>query len=228
LSSSPDRQLELIDGDAFLETPNDVDPVAVARPTTWWRRWRGRLLVIALCLGLVGLGVFTYMTYQTGLEWQASAQDLSAQLTATESKLSNTRTRLVETKSDLKTTQAKLEDRSSKLRSTRGELAGAREDITELEGKLRTVANEKAQVEDEREQAQASAEYLAGVAGQAAVVGADLDTCVVDLQNWIGRWPSFYDEMWVWDGWIADGEAISSACGDARIAFWDFYAALPE
>ena len=228
LSSSSERQLELIDGDAFLETPKDLVPVAVARPTTWWRRWRGRLLVMALCLGLAGLGVYAYMSYQTGLEWQARAEDLGAQLTTTEARLGNTRTRLSATKSDLKSTEAKLEDRSSKLRATRGQLAGARSDITGLEGQLRTVANEKAQVEDEREQAQATADYLAGVAAQAAVVGADLDTCVVDLQNWIANWPSLYDEMWVWDGWIADGEAISADCGQARITFWDFYAALPE
>ncbi len=90
------------------------------------------------------------------------------------------------------------------------------------------MANEKAQVEDEREQAQASADLPGGGGRQAAVVGADLDTCVVDLENWITNWPSLYDEMWVWDEWIADGEAISAACGEARTAFWDFSRALPE
>ncbi len=60
----------------ILETPERPCPVAIARPTTWWRRWRGRLWSWLYALGLDGVGVYAYMTYQTGIEWEDRAEDL--------------------------------------------------------------------------------------------------------------------------------------------------------
>ncbi|HEY8339419.1 MAG TPA: hypothetical protein VIK95_06095, partial [Egibacteraceae bacterium] len=100
------------------------------------------------------------------------------------------------------------------------------EDVAALEARLGELANEKAQVEDERERVRDEAQILASAATLATAVGAELDTCVAELSGWLAATPAADAPPEVWDTWAADGDAIGARCAQAQASFDELIASL--
>jgi septal ring factor EnvC (AmiA/AmiB activator) len=227
--------LEVVGDDGRPLARPSFEPRMPTRSTRWL------VTVILLSLALAGTGVYAYLTYKWGTEWQDRAESLASQLGATETLLAETQEQLEQTSQELISTEGELSavtdelvattetlaDRVLRLRRVRASLGAARDEVAGLEGQLRTLANEKAQVEDERVQAEATSEYFADLAASAAVVGADLDTYVVNLSSWFTDQPFLYDPAWAWDAWFNEGDSIYAACASARNAFWNLVSSIP-
>lgn len=176
------------------------------------RRWP-MFLVSTLALAALALAGWNY---HWGSQWRDHSATLASSLAAETTRADDLAEELDDTADQLVDTEANLE-------TVRAELDASRSHVEALEGKVRTLGNQKAQIEDERELAEASADYYLDAAAELAVIGEEFDICVQGLFNWFGALPSFYSSQFTWDRWGADGDAVGDQCGYARGSFWSTY-----
>lgn len=143
------------------------------------------------------LGAATYL-WVTERRWE----DRSGELTATATDLG----------SQLATTQSDLHGAVAELEAVRGQLGTAQSRITEL-------ADEKAQVGDDREVQRQLADYQARISEAAGTVASALDQCIQGQQMLIGYLQNQdqYDDAEV-AGFTADVQALCQSATDANLA----------
>lgn len=184
-----------------MSPPLSVPPGGRRRPWGW-------ILTAAVAgAAAVAIGVYAAITYQDARNWQAEAEEL--------------RTRVV----DL---EARRDELSEELTNTREELSTTRSDLGDVEGTLERTEQRLANVTAQREQARDEVARLADERDLAAVVGADLSTCVDDLFNWLAATPSYLAGQTTWNRYFAQGDAIANICGQARGNFDAFIQALQQ
>lgn len=151
------------------------------------------LVVITLCLA----GTTGYL-YRTSNAWQDRADGYAAAST--------------QLGADLASTRRDLADAQSELVAVRAQLATAQDRIVQL-------ANEKAQVGDDREAQRLLADYQARVSTAAGRVAKKLDLCVQGQNQLIGYLgtPDLYDKAAL-DQFTTDVAARCAAATEANAA----------
>lgn len=182
---------------------------------------RRRLFVVVLTIALLAVGGYAARTYRAGAAWKESALEARAQRDAVSSDLDEVRRELTATEKDLADTRADLADTEQALSTAQTDRDEFEQEVADLEGRTRSLANEKAQVEDEREAAEQEAEYLGSVAVTANTIGTELTACIDGLYAWMGSTPDVYAGDYAWDRWSVMGDEISTQCGQAHADFLD-------
>ncbi len=157
-----------------------------------------RLLVAGLVVVALALAGSTGYLYRTSHAWQ----DRADRYETASSKLGT----------DLASTRRDLTDAQSELDAVRSQLATAQVRIVQL-------ANEKAQVGDDREAQRLLADYQARVSAAAGRVALSLDQCVKgqnQLISYLGT-PDLYDKAAL-DQYATSVTALCTAATDANDA----------
>jgi len=175
--------------------------------------------VVVLALVAAGAGAWSLVLADRGRRWQERAETYELRSHALEHDLETATAARADAERRLAEAQASLEEHARLLQLSE-------EDVAALEARLGELANEKAQVEDERERVRDEAQILASAATLATAVGAELDTCVAELSGWLAATPAADAPPEVWDTWAADGDAIGARCAQAQASFDELIASL--
>jgi len=189
LDSGATQQDTSLSADAGDEGRLDVGP---ARP------WRGRAVAAALVALVITLvGTSSYL-YRTSYAWE----DRAGQYSTTSSALGSA---LAETKRDLS--------------GARAELDAVRTQLTTAQARIIELADEKAQVGDDREAQRLVADYQVRVSDAAGRVALALDQCVQGQNQLIGylATPELFDEAALGQ-YTSDVAALCTAATDANDA----------
>jgi hypothetical protein len=172
------------DETAFFSEPDVATPIA--------ERKRSRLSLVLIVLGsllvlsaFAGLGTLAYLNDTRADDWQQRSEQLQRNATQLNELL-------VVRSGDLNERTADLNTTADSLRKARAALGRSESDVASLSRRQRELANEKAQVEDERGQLTVQASELESVAGAYVTCKAGL----VDLVGAVARddwgWVEYY------------------------------------
>jgi hypothetical protein len=171
-----------------------------------------RAVVAALAL-LAGAGALTSaLTYRAGLAWRDRAGVEIDRTHGLAMRVADAEARAANAAGELSRARAEL-------RAMAAQLQRSEADVVQLERRLQALGTEKARVEDEREAARSDRDRLAEVAGFAARVGQDVDTCVNSLASWLARKPSYLNvTQHAFAAWASSGDSVMAACANARLS----------
>lgn len=167
--------------------PAHVAPVPARRT----RRWPLALTATALvaALGLAGYLLMTTLSYQDRAEWlEAQSREIGTELATTRAELEGATAELAEVRTQLETAQARIT----------------------------TLADEKAQVGDDREAQRQLVDYQQRVSEAAGTVASALERCVQGQDTLIGYLgnPTAYDPAQL----TAFGAEVDALCESATVA----------
>jgi uncharacterized protein HemX len=179
------------------------------------RSAHGLLRFAAITLAVLGVtGLLTSaLTYRAGLAWRNRAKTEVIHTQQLASRLGDAQAQVAAAARALSQANEQLAVRTRQLQRSEA-------DVAQLERRLQALGTEKARVEDEREAVRDDRDRLVEIAGLAARVGQDVDTCVTGLSDWLKSRPSplGVTQPALWAAWAGSGDSVAANCANARIS----------
>lgn len=183
---------------------------------------RRRLLTVAVagCALIAAVSVAVgVVNYDRAMDWRDYARGLETREVRLEAEIDRARNVVTEAERALATAEQRVSAAERDATATKELLDVSESDIVALESRIATLANEKAQAEDQRWLAGADRNRLSGVGVRADVIGNDLDACVSTLRRWLEQRPATTVAPATWDAWSAEGDRLAESCSAAASGF---------
>lgn len=181
------------DGSQPRPSPSEP-PDAPAGPSPV-RRWALRVVIVLLGAAAGTGGLLAYANYTSAQRWQQTAEANAARAER----------------------HAGQRDEALAASEEAAEaLAASEADVRRLEGRIRELADEKAQVEDERQQLMLTAASYADLLGRVRVSADAVDTCVEYMAELNNR------STEAWNLMVQGGDPDIDALNQLRATTFDF------